>query len=230
MSWSSNCFQTFPVPVGSVLFFAGTSIPNNYLLANGDSVLISDYPDLFDVIGTEYGSVDANHFNLPDLITYPYMKGTDTFNPTPSGAGIPGLNYSLPLNALPTLTQFSHAPVANWATGNVAGTAISRDSETQPNGLVTPKMILASSHHTQFGASLGSFSGSINYTNNSQTPVDVTFGGTYYPDNLGLMPCIRCSNNFPINPVLSVPYTPNISTINNPNGKVPNLSGFIYSQ
>jgi len=54
--------------IGEVISYAGDTSPNaNWLLCDGSSVLRSDWPDLFAVVGTAYGSVDGTHFNLPDL-------------------------------------------------------------------------------------------------------------------------------------------------------------------
>lgn len=55
------------VPIGTILPFSGTTIPDGYLSCNGSSLLRTDYPDLFNVIGTTYGSVDNTHFNLPNI-------------------------------------------------------------------------------------------------------------------------------------------------------------------
>jgi microcystin-dependent protein len=55
------------VPAGVVLPFAGGIAPNGYLLCDGSSLLRSDYPALFAVLSTTYGSVDGTHFNLPDM-------------------------------------------------------------------------------------------------------------------------------------------------------------------
>ena len=59
-------------PIGTVSVYAGiesdTQLLNRgYLIANGASILRADYPELFAIIGTTYGSSDSNHFNLPDL-------------------------------------------------------------------------------------------------------------------------------------------------------------------
>lgn len=51
---------------GTVLDFAGTTAPSGWLLCYGQSVLRTDYPNLFAAIGTTYGSVDGTHFTLPD--------------------------------------------------------------------------------------------------------------------------------------------------------------------
>lgn len=54
--------------IGEIIEFAGSSSPDpKWLNCDGSSLLRSDYPDLFTVIGTIYGSVDSTHFNLPDF-------------------------------------------------------------------------------------------------------------------------------------------------------------------
>jgi len=54
--------------IGEIVCFAGPSNPSaNFLPADGASLLRSDYPDLFAVIGTTYGAADGTHFNVPDL-------------------------------------------------------------------------------------------------------------------------------------------------------------------
>lgn len=52
----------------NIIFWPGdaTSDPDGYLFCNGASLLRADYPDLFALIGTTYGAVDGDHFNLPD--------------------------------------------------------------------------------------------------------------------------------------------------------------------
>jgi hypothetical protein len=238
MSWSSTSNKFFPVPVGSVLYFAGSSVPFNYILANGATVLKSDYPELFDIIGTSYGFFDSTYFTLPNLTIqpgfpgYPYMKGTDTFNPVPSEANlIITPPYVLPLNALPTLTNFSVTSTAiEFAHGNVSSTAVSNAGNSAPNGADTAA-VKADSSDGQYGANYraNSVVGSISYTNATPTPVDFQFSGTYFPDNLGFLPCIRYTNSFPLNPVVNVTPQSNPTT-NNPIANIPSLSGFIYSQ
>ena len=55
------------VPVGAICEYAGETMPEDYLQCDGSSLLRTDYPDLFNAIGTTYGSVDSLHFNLPDI-------------------------------------------------------------------------------------------------------------------------------------------------------------------
>jgi len=54
--------------IGEIIPYAGTTSPYaNYLPCDGSSLLRTDYPDLFAVIGTAFGAADGTHFNLPDL-------------------------------------------------------------------------------------------------------------------------------------------------------------------
>lgn len=54
--------------VGTVAFFARSSAPTGWLKCNGAAISRTDYDDLFDSIGTDYGVGDGSTtFNLPDL-------------------------------------------------------------------------------------------------------------------------------------------------------------------
>lgn len=56
------------LPTGSVVPYAGTSAPTNFLLCYGQAVSRTTYADLFTVISTTYGVGDGSTtFNLPDL-------------------------------------------------------------------------------------------------------------------------------------------------------------------
>ena len=54
--------------IGNIIAFTGSSIPEGYLECDGSAVSRTEYSDLFDVIGTIYGSGDGSTtFNLPNL-------------------------------------------------------------------------------------------------------------------------------------------------------------------
>lgn len=58
----------FNTPIGCVHQFAGANAPSGWLFCKGQSVLISDYPELYNVIGTIYGeSEDEDYFILPNF-------------------------------------------------------------------------------------------------------------------------------------------------------------------
>jgi len=54
--------------IGEIIAYAGPTSPDSrWLPCDGSSLLRVDYPDLFNVIGTIYGSADSTHFNVPDF-------------------------------------------------------------------------------------------------------------------------------------------------------------------
>lgn len=58
------------VPIGTIIPFAGNSVPQGYLLCDGSAISRTDYASLFAVIGTIYGAGDGNStFNLPNAST-----------------------------------------------------------------------------------------------------------------------------------------------------------------
>lgn len=62
-----NLLDFWSSMTGVVLPYAGASSPSGWLLCFGQSLLRSDYPELFTSIGTTYGAADGTHFNVPDL-------------------------------------------------------------------------------------------------------------------------------------------------------------------
>lgn len=56
------------LPVGAIMPFGSDTIPDNWLLCNGQAVSRTTYQELFNTIGITYGSGDGfTTFNLPDL-------------------------------------------------------------------------------------------------------------------------------------------------------------------
>ena len=54
------------VPIGSVLAWGSEDLPTGFLECDGSSLNRADYPELFAVIGSNYGTASATTFNLPD--------------------------------------------------------------------------------------------------------------------------------------------------------------------
>lgn len=112
------------MPVGSIMWFAGTSTPTAWLPANGAAVSRTTYATLFSTIGTTYGAGD----------------GSTTFN-VPSVAATTGAYYVRYTTSLGTVTTTSLAtsPVGtmlDWPTTSsyptgflrADGSAVSRTS------------------------------------------------------------------------------------------------------
>ena len=64
----ANNTNTASTPSGSILQFAGTSAPDNWLLCDGSLISRTTYSALFGVIGETYGAGDGSTtFKLPDM-------------------------------------------------------------------------------------------------------------------------------------------------------------------
>ena len=88
-------------PVGSIIPYLGGDVPYGWLLANGASVLRSQYNKLFALIGTKFGAVDEAHFNLPNL-HHRFIEGTTSLSEVGSyvEAGLP----NIPVGSLPVIS------------------------------------------------------------------------------------------------------------------------------
>ena len=64
------------VPAGTVSWFAGSTAPTGWIIANGQSLVRAAWPVLYAVIGTIYGYADSTHFNVPDL-RGEFVRGLD---------------------------------------------------------------------------------------------------------------------------------------------------------
>lgn len=83
------------IKTGSVIFFAGNVIPEGYLECYGQAVSRTQYAELFNVIGTIYGSGDGSTtFNVPNLVNK-FIQGSNT--PVKSvDAGLPNIKGGIP--------------------------------------------------------------------------------------------------------------------------------------
>lgn len=83
-------------PVGSIIPYLGGDVPYGWLLANGASVLRTQYDKLFALIGTKFGAADEAHFNLPNL-HHRFIEGTTTLSEVGSyvEAGLPNIEGNL---------------------------------------------------------------------------------------------------------------------------------------
>lgn len=97
------------VPIGTVLDFAGSNAPTNYLLCDGQAVSRTEYAELFAVIGTTWGSGDGSTtFNVPNSQGRVSMGvGTNTDPNGHSGTWVLGdtggeYNHKLTIDEMPT--------------------------------------------------------------------------------------------------------------------------------
>lgn len=82
------------VPAGTLIHFAGKSVPDGYLIANGAGVPVADYPALYAAIGNTYGG-NSTTFYLPNL-SGRFLEGTTSTSSVGSyySAGLPNITGS----------------------------------------------------------------------------------------------------------------------------------------
>lgn len=136
------------VPIGSVIFYLGTTIPDGYLLCNGASLSRTEYPELFEVLGTKCGAVDSAHFTLPDT-HHRFLEGTTSVSEVGQyiAAGLPNIRSSNGGNLL-----FPNAPDGAFQNSQVSG--LRAMYYTQSDTYEQRKLVLdASLSSAVFGAS-----------------------------------------------------------------------------
>lgn len=112
------------VPIGTIIPFAGNSVPQGYLLCDGSAISRTDYASLFAVIGTIYGAGDGNStFNLPRSHDARSLVGANTLSvgyqddgQLPNLYGIFGTDGTYGASAFATATGcFEKLPTTmNW--------------------------------------------------------------------------------------------------------------------
>ena len=83
---------TNAIPIGTILPFAGNTVPEGFLECNGAGISASTYSALYGVIGNTYGG-DGTTFNLPNL-TDKFLQGSTTAGTT-KAAGLPNITGSI---------------------------------------------------------------------------------------------------------------------------------------
>lgn len=78
--------------VGIIQPYGGSSAPSGWLICDGSSELRADYPELFAVVGTAFGTADGTHFNVPDMRGR-FLRGMDdSVGRDPDRAGRTAMN------------------------------------------------------------------------------------------------------------------------------------------
>lgn len=84
----------YSMPEGTVLYYAGSTAPNGWLVCDGSEVSKEEYAQLYAVIGTTYGTAtSSDNFVLPNLIDR-FAQGSKTVG-TQKEAGLPNITGSM---------------------------------------------------------------------------------------------------------------------------------------
>lgn len=129
--------NTFGSPIGSIIDFAGTIIPNGYLNCDGQAYSTSLYPDLFNVITYTWGG-SGSSFNVPDLRRKTTMGsgGTSTTTIENSVGSVGGTeNVSLNKSNIPSHRHSFDAVVGGGEQTLVDGGNLKLDTSYTDDGV-----------------------------------------------------------------------------------------------
>jgi microcystin-dependent protein len=190
-------YQSFPLPIGAIIPWGFSNpvqprpqIPETWRKCDGRYLDRATYPQLFEAIGTLYGTTTATNFRIPNLEylganVYPYVKGTavnaGTFVPQTATfapktleieeiPALPDANFSDPVGAT----------MANQITSN-NGWLSSNGTEKNTQGLNSNCMGTGAGIYDTATATLTSID--VAYVNANPTPLDinVTASSIAYP-------------------------------------------------
>lgn len=120
------------LPIGTILPFAGGTIPYGFLATNGAAVSRTTYSALFSAIGTTYGSGDGSTtFNLPLIEDNRFLEFASTAG-TKKNAGLPNITgtFRYDVYATDRTGAFSTGSANDFRTGASQTGTIGQDIQT----------------------------------------------------------------------------------------------------
>ncbi len=121
--------------IGEIRMFAGTFAPAGWMFCSGQTLAISEYDTLFNLIGTTYGGDGESTFQLPDLQSrVPLHWGTDSATGTTFTIGEQAGVEEVTLNTQ-QIPQHNHLLTATNVSGtqpNPGGNILANSQGPQP--------------------------------------------------------------------------------------------------
>lgn len=112
--------QSALTPVGTVIWYAGSTAPSGYLLCNGSKVSRTTYAALYAVIGIRYGSGNGTTtFTLPNLIGK-FAEGASSVG-TYKNAGLPNITGYARIDGTDSSSYTVNGALYNYGTFTGAG-------------------------------------------------------------------------------------------------------------
>lgn len=123
-------------PAGVIQAFAGSAVPDGWLLCDGSAVSRVTYKNLFDVIGETYGGGDGSTtFNLPDLVDK-FVEGSGNAG-TEKNAGLPAIEGSFTVRGCQQVNALSESGVFALSTAAVSNTGANIGTGTNNGRIVS---------------------------------------------------------------------------------------------
>ena len=130
-------FRGYPLPVGAVIPTFALTATAGFLLCDGASYFISDYPQLASVLGTIYGG-SAGIFQVPNLVNQ-FVEGSATNANviTPASAGALAIDFTLTETNIPSFVTNTSANFSGGGTTDSHAIITSNSSQATTGGSPT---------------------------------------------------------------------------------------------
>lgn len=184
-------------PVGTIQAFAFSNIPENWMVCDGRSLAISEYPLLYKAIGNMFGSASDDDFKLPNLCGR-FIRGWDSTGKV-DNKRIFGSeqNDSIQIHR----HEFSESKLkVNYAGGHTHTTYASKEDVQKPS-LFSDDISMVK-WLDSYGSDTGSTSKNGNHTHDltaTSSPIGlpteygeaIRYSGETRPKNIALLFCIK---------------------------------------
>jgi microcystin-dependent protein len=135
------------IPKGVINTYAGSTAPNGWLICDGSAISRNTYSDLFNVIGTTYGTGDGDTtFNLPNLkgkIPVGYDISDSDFNVVGKTGG--EKTHTISILELPKSIVYdeekSSGEYVRYADGGSRGYKVTKNTN-QPHNIMQPYLVM----------------------------------------------------------------------------------------
>jgi microcystin-dependent protein len=233
---ASQAVVTYPIPIGSVFVWAGKAVlpaPTAHLICDGSAISRSIYWELFDTIGTLYGSGDGTTtFNIPNMVGQFAIGGETAGLVVPASGGSGTTSFTLQESDIPphtwTYNSSSFSASTTWNQESKSVTA-------KPLSLIGALNVLNADTPTNQSFTASYAGGSLTY-NGDNTPISGTYSlSAVNPASRNFRYIIRAWGNlFSLTPPPRVSITPSFPppqpTPTQPYADIPYLAGLSLPQ
>jgi microcystin-dependent protein len=177
---STDGFNGFPIPVGTIFSYAGSvddeKFPQGYLICDGGEYEQADYPELFRVIGATYGAPSSpDLFKVPDFVGI-YARHATTAGVIENKTGTASFDpVALTPANLPTFGGISFTANVN---GNYPTGSSSSSTENTENGLFPDSYPMTTWNRTETVNLTSNSAPVFNYENGTGTVADLVIASS----------------------------------------------------
>ena len=189
-------YNGYNLPVGAVINIFGKVVPSGFLVCDGTTKNIAEYPELFRILdGIGYGQT-ATQFDLPDLVNYFIMGANVNANIIDNGtAGSMSCDYTLTSDNIPPLTTDSQNAITFNCSTDLHAIITSNGFSDNIGGSPTETFLKSSTGFHPAGSVSVNLSAETASYFGTNTPQSIPASSVPVPDCYLMRYCIRADYN-----------------------------------